>query len=75
MALHPGIVRPWHQRLAEAEDAYLDLLRAADPEAERTAQRFLESAGLDPMTEDLPVGAVAAAFMVAGQTPRRSSDQ
>jgi hypothetical protein len=39
------------------------------------AQGFLESAGLDPMTEDLPVGAVAAAFMVAGQTPRRSSDQ
>ena len=47
LALRPGIIRPRHRRATEAEDAYLDLLRTADREAEDAAQRFLLKAGFD----------------------------
>lgn len=51
MCLHWGIIRPRHRRATEAEDAYLDLLRTADREAETLAQGFLAEAGIDGTME------------------------
>ena len=44
-------IRPRHHSLTEAEQAFLDLLRTADAEADAIAQDFLDKAGLDAAME------------------------
>lgn len=48
MSVQHGVICLRHHRATEVEDAFLDLLRTADHEAEGTALAFLASAGIDP---------------------------
>lgn len=50
LSVHWGIIRPRHHRETEAEQAYQDLLRSANREAETAALRVLAAMGLDPAT-------------------------
>jgi DNA-binding transcriptional LysR family regulator len=51
LAVHAAAIRSRHRRPTEPEEAFLDLLRTADAEAEATACAFLAAAGIDAATE------------------------
>lgn len=46
VSVHPGVIRLRNRRLREAEQAFLDLLRDADAEAERDAMAWFRAAGI-----------------------------
>jgi hypothetical protein len=46
VSVHPCVIRLRNRRLQEAEQAFLDLLRDADAEAEREAGAWFRAAGL-----------------------------
>ena len=51
VSLHPGIIRLRGRPLAEAEQAFLDLLRDADAESEREAREWCAANGLSAECE------------------------
>ena len=46
VSIQPGVIRLRNHRPREAEQAFLDLLRDADAEAEREAAAWFRAAGL-----------------------------
>jgi hypothetical protein len=51
VSLHPGVIRLRGRPVGEAEQAFLDLLRDADAEAEREARAWCAENGLSAECE------------------------